>query len=275
MTAYIKAREVHAPKRFWSLVEVLFDGGPGGSSLAIGRWESEPVLAMRWNGDEENPLGNPQSRGLPTWFIVPKQHWKQILETEQYDFSDHKIAFARQFLELRRAYFLVRCPNPDCPDQERLVLHDFDYSELHATVNALEKDELPLYHIICDQSWTPGGEEKADLLRAFKAALENRRLRSEVKVNVRLLEGGLVECSSSRIINGRLHASAPPRPTTRDMLQVHLKGIGCGPSDDQLDVLDRQLAESGHAELWISQITSKFSAGGPVQRAAPSRERTS
>ena len=29
------------------------------------------MLAMRWNGNKENPLGNPQSRGLSTWFIVP------------------------------------------------------------------------------------------------------------------------------------------------------------------------------------------------------------
>jgi hypothetical protein len=27
---------------------------------------------MRWNGSEDNPLGNPQSRGIPTWFIIPK-----------------------------------------------------------------------------------------------------------------------------------------------------------------------------------------------------------
>jgi hypothetical protein len=26
---------------------------------------------MRWNGSGENPLGNPQSRGIPTWFIIP------------------------------------------------------------------------------------------------------------------------------------------------------------------------------------------------------------
>src|SRR5882672_4217503 len=94
---YIKASDVHAPKRFWSLIHVIFDGGPGGSSLAIGRWENKPVLAMRWNGTEDNPLGNPQSRGLPTWFIVPDQHWKQILETEQYNFSVQKITFARDF----------------------------------------------------------------------------------------------------------------------------------------------------------------------------------
>ncbi len=29
---------------------------------------------LRWNGDgdEESPVGNPQSLGLPTWFILPE-----------------------------------------------------------------------------------------------------------------------------------------------------------------------------------------------------------
>jgi hypothetical protein len=265
MTTYIKPFDVHAPKRFWSLVEVLFDGGEGESSLAIGRWENKPVLAMRWNGDKESPLGNPQSRGLPTWFIVPEQHWKQILETEQYDFSDDKIAFARQFLDLKRAYFLMRCPNPACPDRERLAIHRFDLNELSSKLNSLERDELKLYHIICEGFWRPGGQEKADLVHAFKAALENYRLRSEVKVKVRLREDKMSECSWSRIVNGRLCTSPPAVPATRDQLQGHLKAIGRGASDDQLEALDDQLAESGNAELWIPQNTSKFfTVPGPV-----------
>ena len=67
------------------------------------------MLAMRWNGSPKNRLGNPQSRGLPAWFIVPDQHVRRILETEQYGFPEAKLKFARDFLELRRVYFLTHC----------------------------------------------------------------------------------------------------------------------------------------------------------------------
>ena len=72
---------MHSPKRFWSLLSVLRDDGEGGSALALGRWAFKPVLAIRWNGVKDNPLGNPQSRGLPTWFIVPEPYADAILST--------------------------------------------------------------------------------------------------------------------------------------------------------------------------------------------------
>jgi hypothetical protein len=262
MSPYVKPSEVHAPKRLWSLVEVLFDGGEGESALAIGRWENKPVLAMRWNGDKESPLGNPQSRGLPTWFIVPQQHWKQILETEQYNFSDDKITFARHFLELKRIYFLSPCPNPACPNQQRLALHQFHHNDLEKSLEALEKNELKLYHVICDGFWRPVGQEKADLASVLKAARESYRLRYEVKVITHLLEGGLIECSWSEVVNGRLCSFPPAGPAKldRDQFQRQLKAIGRGASDDQLDIAIKELGESRHSELWIPQNTSRFFA---------------
>lgn len=50
---------------------VLDPGSEGEAALCIGRWDGEVRLGMRWNGSEENVLGNPQSRGIPTWFIIP------------------------------------------------------------------------------------------------------------------------------------------------------------------------------------------------------------
>lgn len=177
MATYIKPSDVQSPKRLWSLIHVLFDGGEGESSLAIGRWDRKPVLAMRWNGDKQNPLGNPQSRGLPTWFVVPGQHWKQILESEPFkSIHSDAITLARNFLELKRIYFLSPCPNPACQYYRGLVLHSFRSNELEATLGELERDELKLYHIICDGSWKPGPQEKADLAAVLKAALENYRL---------------------------------------------------------------------------------------------------
>ncbi len=187
MDSYIKPGDVHAPKRHWTLIHALFDGGeatdsnPSSSSLAIGRWENRPALAMRWNGNKENPIGNPQSRGLPTWFIIPEQYWKPILEAEPYGFSDDKITFARNFLESKRAYFFTRCPNPACRDYQNLVLCSYRTNELGDILEKIERgewDELKFYHIICDFSWEPSPQEKTALTEVLKAAWESRRVGS-------------------------------------------------------------------------------------------------
>ena len=93
-TKYISATAVISPKKHWSLIAVLEDKGPRDAALALGRWDNDPCLAMRWNGDnDENPIGNPQSRGLPTWFVVPKGYVETILSTLPAD----KLTLARNF----------------------------------------------------------------------------------------------------------------------------------------------------------------------------------
>ena len=175
MTSYINPNDVHAPKRHWQLFHVLFDGGPGKSSLAIGRWDGKPVLAMRWNGTDDKPLGNPQSRGLPTWFVVPEQHVPQVLETRQFDFSGDKIGFARKFLELRCVYFLTHCPTPTCQKFGELVLKSYRSNELRDRMSELDNDELLFYCIFCNQQWLPTTDEK-------------RRLQLEMETGLRLYE---------------------------------------------------------------------------------------
>lgn len=64
--------------------------------MAIGRWDGEPVLAMRWNGTDDNAIGNPQSRGLPTWFIVPSEFRLALLDTLA-GLAPEKAALAREF----------------------------------------------------------------------------------------------------------------------------------------------------------------------------------
>ncbi len=184
--SYIRPTDVHAPRRRWSLICVLFDGGPSDpekgakghhnsspNSLAIGRWDNEPVLAMRWNGNETNPLGNPQSRGLPTWFIVPEQHWTQILEA--YKLSDDQINFARNFLESRRVYFLNHCRVPGCRDYQKLVLHEYETKELGAKLEELRREEFQFFHIICREFWKPSQQEKSDLAAVLQPAWDNYR----------------------------------------------------------------------------------------------------
>jgi hypothetical protein len=73
--------QVMSPKRLWTLVAVIYDEGEGEAAAAIGRWAEEPVLVMRWNGTDDNPIGNPQSRGLPTWFVVPATFRESVLQT--------------------------------------------------------------------------------------------------------------------------------------------------------------------------------------------------
>lgn len=90
---YVPATKVISPKRHWALITVLEDDGPGKGALAVGRWDNDPVLAMRWNGDSENPIGNPQSRGLPTWFIFPDGYVEAILGI----LSPDKLILARNF----------------------------------------------------------------------------------------------------------------------------------------------------------------------------------
>ena len=173
MSTYKKPGDVHSPKRRWQLFRVLFDGGDKEEhsraaenstvSLAIGRWDGRPVLAMRWNGTKDSPNGNPQSRGLPTWFIIPDQHVQAILA--QRGFSDSKLGFVRDFLELRRVYFLTRCPTPDCSNFGELVLASYRSEELPQAIAALERDapESQFYCIFCDKGWHPTPDEKQRL----------------------------------------------------------------------------------------------------------------
>ena len=77
--SYIPPSEVISPKRQWTMVSVLYDWGENMAAVAVGRWEGRAVLVLRWNGNDANPIGNPQSRGLPTWFVVPDEFRDSIL----------------------------------------------------------------------------------------------------------------------------------------------------------------------------------------------------
>lgn len=78
---YIPPNEVTSPRQKWALIAVLDEGSEGQAALAVGLWDKTPVLAMRWNGNAKNPIGNPQSRGLATWFIVPGKYRDAIIQS--------------------------------------------------------------------------------------------------------------------------------------------------------------------------------------------------
>lgn len=54
----------------------------GSYSVARFKWERVPSVGIRWDGDpeDEKDVGNPQSRGLPTWFVLPAELAAVIVE---------------------------------------------------------------------------------------------------------------------------------------------------------------------------------------------------
>jgi len=75
----MKPEDVRSPRAHWTLIDVLYDGGDDEHALAIGEWDASRVLAARWNGKAKE-IGNPQSRGLPTWFVLPECYWAAVLD---------------------------------------------------------------------------------------------------------------------------------------------------------------------------------------------------
>jgi len=108
MSDYITPDQVDSPRRHWSLIKVLEDGAKPDVrddcrvAIAIGTWRDEEgdtpdtVLGMRWNGNEDSRIGNPQSRGLPTWFIVPSRLNDAVIDTLS---SEDNKALARSLLK--------------------------------------------------------------------------------------------------------------------------------------------------------------------------------
>jgi hypothetical protein len=78
---YVDAKDVKSPRESWTLIDVLHDAGEGQHALALGEWDGERRLAMRWNGTKERPAGNPQSRGIPTWFVLPPDYNDELIGT--------------------------------------------------------------------------------------------------------------------------------------------------------------------------------------------------
>src|SRR5271157_1774759 len=72
--AYIDPQTVLSPRNRVGSVDVLYNGGPGDWPVARLEYDGKERVGMRWNGkEEETGIGNPQSRGKPTWFVVPEQ----------------------------------------------------------------------------------------------------------------------------------------------------------------------------------------------------------
>src|SRR5689334_14208097 len=96
--SYIDPTEVISPKAHWHLFDVVLDRREGNCAYALGTWDGERRIGFRWNGsDETGPIGNPQSRGLPTWTILDPALNESVVAL----LSPDKQALARRFFNLR------------------------------------------------------------------------------------------------------------------------------------------------------------------------------
>lgn len=88
--SYVDPMSVKSPKDRITGVEVIFNKGPGEWSVAELEWDRDKALGIRWNGEKNGTgIGNPQSRGVPTWFVIPPEleeairaKAKELAETE-------------------------------------------------------------------------------------------------------------------------------------------------------------------------------------------------
>ncbi|MGA8573653.1 MAG: hypothetical protein ACLP7A_01930 [Desulfobaccales bacterium] len=99
--SYIKPEQARSPREYWTLIQVLVDQGEsngteGKWSLAVGDWDGERRLAVRWNGTKDRPAGNPQSRGMPTWFVLPPEFEGALISIVPAD----KVALVKALLNI-------------------------------------------------------------------------------------------------------------------------------------------------------------------------------
>src|SRR5690349_10095823 len=98
---YVPPDEVVSPKSSWTLVDVVLDRGEGDCAYAIGMWRNgrrrRRHVGFRWNGSDESPLGNPQSRGLPTWLMLDPALTDSIIDLVDSE-NPEKAPILRAFL---------------------------------------------------------------------------------------------------------------------------------------------------------------------------------
>ncbi len=73
--SYVRPEEVLSPmNHVGGVIEVIHDPGENQMSVARILWKDEgvtnEVIAARWNGNSERPLGNPNAHGHATWFVI-------------------------------------------------------------------------------------------------------------------------------------------------------------------------------------------------------------
>lgn len=152
---YVSPEEVVSPRARWKQIAVLRDEGPGGVAYAVGEWDGEPSIGMRWNGYDGHPIGNPQSRGLPTWTMVEERMRLPIIQTLRED----KQVLATTLLKIEvpplvelgvahhpsgRHTLTTRISGQRMPEdaQDPALFGNFDRAEFYRAVYGQVKDHL-------------------------------------------------------------------------------------------------------------------------------------
>jgi len=78
--SYTDPSQVLSPKTLVRNVRVIENEGEGSYSIAKIIYDEREVLACRWNGGDQEPSGHPNSRGIPTWFVIPDRMKNDILK---------------------------------------------------------------------------------------------------------------------------------------------------------------------------------------------------
>jgi len=95
---YVSPSAVVSPKARLHLVKILIDQGPGDVAYGLAHWDGNACIVFRWNGTDDQPLGNPQSRGLPIWMVLDHRLHDPVIDLLLRDRPDLQ-TFARTFLQ--------------------------------------------------------------------------------------------------------------------------------------------------------------------------------
>jgi hypothetical protein len=115
---YIDPSEVTSPQANVSDVRPIVDGREDSWSAALLKWNELLAVGLRWNGgggsEGQKPSpGNPQSRGLPTWFILPDEIAAAVLHAlAQYGLGGGKINKAQAIQWVKEALQKLDGPDP-------------------------------------------------------------------------------------------------------------------------------------------------------------------
>jgi hypothetical protein len=99
--AYVRPEQVLSPRQHVKgVVEVIHD--PGEDRMAVARiiWDGEEVVATRWNGNDQRPLGNPVSRGQATWFVVDGYAADKVEEAARLAAQNSPTSLAARYREM-------------------------------------------------------------------------------------------------------------------------------------------------------------------------------
>src|SRR5262249_49469391 len=99
------------PKAASRISESCLTAARGRWSLAALDWDGTPSLGIRRNGDSGNPIGNPQSRGIPTRFILPPEV-ADTLSNQFVDTHDQTLASGSSRGALRNVRIRDAAPQP-------------------------------------------------------------------------------------------------------------------------------------------------------------------